>query len=53
VLLEKAYPLLLEHRFPLTLGLEPNSQTGESMRVEVTAFIEAGRARAQLSRSTV
>lgn len=40
VLLEKEYALTSEHRFPLTLGLEPGSQTGESIRVEVTAFKE-------------
>jgi hypothetical protein len=38
VLLEKEYPLTSEQRFPLTLGLEPGSQTGERIRVEVTAF---------------
>jgi hypothetical protein len=40
VLLEKEYPLTSEHRFPLTLGLEPGSETGESIRVEVVAFKE-------------
>jgi hypothetical protein len=40
VLLEKEYALTSEHRFPLTLGLEPGSQTGESIRVEVVAFKE-------------
>jgi len=40
VLLEKEYALTLEHRFPLTLGLEPGSKTGENIRVEVTAFKE-------------
>ncbi len=38
VLLEKEYPLTAEQRFPLTLGLEPGPQTGERIRVEVTAF---------------
>jgi hypothetical protein len=40
VLLEKEYPLTSEHRFPLTLGLEPGSETGESIRVHVTALKE-------------
>jgi hypothetical protein len=38
VLLDKEYPLTAELRFPLTLGLEPGPQTGERIRVEVTAF---------------
>ncbi len=38
VLLEKEYALTAEHRFPLTLGLEPGPQTGERIRVEVQAF---------------
>ncbi len=37
-LLLKEYPLTSEQRFPLTLGLEPGPQTGERIRVEVTAF---------------
>jgi hypothetical protein len=37
-LLLKEYPLTAEQRFPLTLGLEPGPQTGERIRVEVTAF---------------
>ena len=40
VLLEKEYTLTSEQRFPLTLGLEPGSETGESIRVEVVAFKE-------------
>ena len=40
VLLEKEYTLGSEHRFPLTLGLEPGSETGERIRVEVVAFKE-------------
>ncbi|HEX8703601.1 MAG TPA: hypothetical protein VF815_32495 [Myxococcaceae bacterium] len=40
VLLEKEYTLTSEHRFPLTLGLEPGSETGETIRVEVVAFKE-------------
>ena len=40
VLLEKEYALTSEHRFPLTLGLEPGSETGERIRVEVGAFKE-------------
>jgi hypothetical protein len=38
VLLEKEYPLTAEHRFPLTLGLEPGPKTGERIRVEVMVF---------------
>ncbi len=38
VLLEKEYTLTSEHRFPLTLGLEPGPATGERIRVEVRAF---------------
>jgi hypothetical protein len=38
VLLEKEYALTQEHRFPLTLGLEPGPTTGERIRVEVRAF---------------
>jgi hypothetical protein len=38
VLLEKEYPLTAEHRFPLTLGLEPGPRTGERIGVEVRAF---------------
>jgi hypothetical protein len=38
VLLEKEYPLTVEHRFPLTLGLEPGPRTSERIRVEVLAF---------------
>jgi hypothetical protein len=38
VLLEKEYALTAEHRFPLTLGLEPGPKTGERIRVEVRAF---------------
>ena len=37
-LLLKEYALTAEQRFPLTLGLEPGPQTGERIRVEVTAF---------------
>ncbi len=39
VLLEKEYALTREHRFPLTLGLEPGPATGERIRVEVRAFL--------------
>jgi hypothetical protein len=39
VLLEKEYALTREHRFPLTLGLEPGPDTGGSIRVEVRAFL--------------
>lgn len=39
VLLEKEYALTQEHRFPLTLGLEPGPATGERIRVEVRAFL--------------
>ncbi len=38
VLLEKEYALTQEHRFPLTLGLEPGPTTGERIRVEARAF---------------
>jgi hypothetical protein len=38
VLLEKEYALTAEHRFPMTLGLEPGPKTGERIRVEVLAF---------------
>jgi hypothetical protein len=38
VLLDKEYALTQEHRFPLTLGLEPGPSTGERIRVEVSAF---------------
>ena len=38
VLLEKAYPLTAETRFPVTLGLEPGPRTGERIHVSVTAF---------------
>ena len=38
VLLEKEYALTQEHRFPLTLGLEPGPSTGERIRVEVRVF---------------
>ncbi|WP_224247433.1 hypothetical protein [Hyalangium gracile] len=38
VLLEKEYALTGDNRFPLTLGLEPGPETGELIRVEVTAF---------------
>ena len=37
-LLEKEYALTAEHRFPLTLGLEPGPKTGERIQVEVSAF---------------
>lgn len=38
VLLEKEYELTSDQRFPLTLGLEPGPETGDHIRVEVTAY---------------
>lgn len=37
-LLDKQYTLGGEQRFPLTLGLEPGSQTGARVRIDITAF---------------
>ena len=37
-LMDKQYTLGGDQRFPLTLGLEPGSQTGARVRIDVTAF---------------